>query len=175
MKIYLILFIVLFNKTNADNKLYSRFIGLIGPTRAGKSCFINTITGNNFAKVGDEEGESTTKASTIYEAKIDGFTEKEKFFILDSMGLGDFDRDAKGDFFSITDTLLTTINHLEKSEKGRKTLNAFLLFESLGNDSNNLNNSIKKLIAVFGDNIVKSIIVIFNKVHNAHLKRKNRC
>ena len=43
------------------------------------------ITTNNFAKVGDDSGDSTTKDHEIYESFIDGFPRKEKFKIVDSM------------------------------------------------------------------------------------------
>jgi predicted GTPase len=153
---------------NKKNLLNNRLILLVGPTRAGKSCFINTITGKNLTIVGDDSGESTTKVSTLYESKIDGFPEKLQFSIIDTMGLDDTEDTEFSDPIVIANTTLE-IRNITKNKMIE--VDAILVFESLTNDYNKLDNTLKKLKAAYGNDISEHIIVILNKNPKPHTMR----
>jgi GTPase SAR1 family protein len=166
---FILIFICLLNLYSSQrNLLQNRFLVLFGPTRAGKSCFINTITGQKFANVGDDSGESTTKVSHIYKSKIDGFPENGHFTLIDTMGLDDTEDSEFSDPSVICNTTLIMRDYMKVK---KIDLDAILVFESLTNDSNKLDNTLKKLFAVYGDNIAQSIIVILNKNPKPHPKR----
>jgi GTPase Era involved in 16S rRNA processing len=140
---------------------------LVGPTRSGKSCFINTISGKKFAMVGDDAGESTTKTGHIFESRIDGFDEKKQYHLVDTMGLDDTQESQLADHIIIANTTLFIRDLLEEK---KLPLDAILIFESLTNDSNQLEKTLKKLMTVF-DNINERSIIVFNKNPKPHPNR----
>jgi len=155
-------------QTNYDES--KMMILLLGPTRSGKSCFINTITSYNFAKTGDDSGDSTTKDHEIYESFIDGFSRREKYKIVDSMGLDDSDESGISDPMILASTL---IGIKEEIQKNNGILKSIYIFESLTNDSNQIQKTINKLKGAFGEEISKNIVVILNKNPNPNKRRLN--
>jgi GTPase Era involved in 16S rRNA processing len=167
---YFIILITLLNNSccNQNKFIKNKLILLVGPTRAGKSCFINTITGKNLTVVGHDSGESTTKLSHSYESKIDGFPEKSSFSLVDTMGLDDTEDSEFSDPMVISNTTL----EIRNITRSRLTdVDAILVFESLTNDYNKLDNTLKKLKAAYGQDISEHIIVILNKNPKPHPKR----
>jgi predicted GTPase len=158
--IFIILFISFLSNNYTYNSNANKIILILGPTRSGKSCFINTITGYNLAKVGDDSGDSTTKDHEIYESFIDGFPRPEKFKLVDSMGLDDSDESGLADPMILASTLYSL---REEMEKTNNILKSIYVFESLTNDSNQIQKTIKKIKAVFGEEISKNIVVLLNK------------
>jgi GTPase SAR1 family protein len=158
MKIIIFICLILFSNYQALEK--DDLIVLLGPSAAGKSCFINTITNSKHAKVGDDSGESTTKIEEIFRSKIDGFNNNIKINLMDTMGLEDTNESALNDPMILTGIIFKIQEMLKKTQKNLK---AILIFESLSNDTNKLENTIKKVKAIFGNSITSNIIVVLNK------------
>jgi tRNA U34 5-carboxymethylaminomethyl modifying GTPase MnmE/TrmE len=144
---------------------------LMGPTRAGKSCFINTITARNLTIVGDDAGDSTTKTNELYTSKIDGFDMKKDFNLVDTMGLNDSEESEFADNIIFANTLVFIKNIMKSNNR---SLDSILIFESLTNDSNQLGKTIKKLIVIFGEQVSRNSIVVLNKNPRPNEKRIKR-
>ncbi|TNV79050.1 hypothetical protein FGO68_gene8470 [Halteria grandinella] len=124
-----------------------------GPTRAGKSSFINKMANKHLARVGEDQGESTTTEVSIHTGIVKGCHLR----LFDTPGLND----SKLRFSDKELQEKVKITLLEHSEKGQ--LDALLLFESCYSDSNQLRNTLNKAQQLFGTFFRKSAVVIFTK------------
>jgi GTPase SAR1 family protein len=170
---FLVIFtcLMLLITTNCNSVILNKLIILIGPSRSGKSCFINTITAKYLTVVGDDSGESTTKHSMIFVSAIDGFPEKDPFILIDTIGLDDSEESEYADPANLANQILA----LEKITQTKNIdVGAILVFESLKSDKNKLNNTLEKIKSVFGDQINENIIVVLNKKPKPHPKRLER-
>jgi putative ribosome biogenesis GTPase RsgA len=158
-------------QSSSHNQNNIPMIVLAGPTRAGKSCFINMITKKELTTVGDDSGDSTTKESKIFISKIDGFPSNNYYKLIDTMGLDDTDESGLGDPIILSNILKQLKNEMEKTNS---ILKALYVFESLTNDANQLQKSIKKLKALFGEDISTIMVVILNKNPRPNKKRLDR-
>ena len=142
---------------------------LVGPTRAGKSTFINTILGRQVAEEGASKSfYSTTReianyceltANSTHQKVLnscipnDGNTQLILNF-MDTIGLGD----VKVEY---TDE---EIQELVKAELIEKTLctkiDAVLLFENPNSPSIQINQTYLKITNIFGPTVAESTIVV---------------
>jgi len=171
--IILIIFSHIFVMNKAQNndlgyKRQKKMILFIGPTRAGKSCFINMITGKNLTLVGDDSGDSTTKEYNIYESIVDGFPTREKYKLIDMIGLDDSDESGLADPIILANLLYGL---KEEMENTTSILKSIYVFESLTNDANQVQKTIKKLKAVFGEDVGNNIVAVFIKNPRPSKKR----
>ena len=99
-----------------------------GPTRAGKSSFLNTISKKLLCEVGNKIKEGTTIDVTPYDFTIKFNGENQMMLIFDVPGI--FDTRLRVTNNQINEKI--KIGILEKTEKS--SLDAILVFESCAND-----------------------------------------
>jgi GTP-binding protein EngB required for normal cell division len=136
-----------------------------GPTRVGKSSFINTYSGQHLVDVGDERGISTTSVVSVYNVVPVGRT-AALTSIVDVPGLDDtrLEQSNKQIRHKIEIALL---------ERFTCELDAVLVFQSLAGDSMTMLISLVQLQQLFGQEITTSVVVVFTKETNSAAKKSH--
>jgi hypothetical protein len=152
VKIFLlqfILFIVpVFSEISDLNKNNSRefTILLLGQTRSGKSCFVNSILGKNLAKIGSEDGEPTTEKMSNFTAKLEN---NILLNLIDTKGL----ENSPSDLFTLYEVINSTANKIN--------IDSIFYLYSLTSEANTLKSDLEKIKFIFGG--LKNLNIIFTK------------
>jgi hypothetical protein len=150
----LTLITTLFGSINSVDKY---MITLFGYQRSGRSCFINKFLKmdfDNFAKIGDDDGEITTYDLGYYDGTNQYLYEKE-FTLIDTKG---FENNLKNDYA----TLYSTISQITRNNSVDK-IHAWLFFYSINHELNTVERDFKILKSILGEEILNHLIVIFTK------------
>jgi GTP-binding protein EngB required for normal cell division len=132
---------------------------LLGQSRSGKSCFVNSILNKKLAKVGSDDGEPTTEKMSFYSGIL-----KDKIIVnlIDTKGLDSSSRDLLN-LYEIT-------NSLENKTK----IDLILYFYSLTSESKTLKSDLEKIKFIFGNLSNLEIILTkaekINKTYNKYIQ-----
>lgn len=145
----------------------SRHIALFGPSQAGKSSFINTISRSELAAVGAGAGLSVTQECQEYCLWDSMLFPGETIHIIDVPGFGD-NFSGTTDYAileMIRDSVTKTLqaNLLETSTEQKSTIDGIILFEPLDNDSCRLHRTFELAKLLFGDSVFNSAVLLFSK------------
>ncbi|TNV82871.1 hypothetical protein FGO68_gene13767 [Halteria grandinella] len=126
---------------------------ILGNTRAGKSTFINTMTGTQSAEVGKGFGQSTTSSSKAYTAIL---PTGQEVSLIDNAGFNDSRAISNSD---IKDGIFKAI----VKGNSKNTIDAVLLFQSCQTDFFSFQDLAKKAKQIFGPSIRNQLVVVFTK------------
>jgi GTP-binding protein EngB required for normal cell division len=140
--------------TNAQvNRNDAVTILLLGQIRSGKSCFANSLFNKEIAQVGSEDGDPTTKSTTLYQ---DVFGEDKLYLnLIDTEGLDNSVKDLEN-LYSLSEFL-----HKNQTIAYEIKVDYIFLFLSLNSESKSLKSDIQKIKFIFGS--VKGIEIILTK------------
>jgi len=125
---------------------------VFGPTRYGKSKLINDLLGNDYARIGEENGQSTTKHPRLYTGKTPlGYYVN----FVDSPGIYDNTGISEAQIKKEISDMIALKTNADSI--------TILLVESLSESSIQIPNTLKRIIDIFGSNCISSIIIVVTK------------
>jgi hypothetical protein len=145
----------------------SKIFLLYGRTQAGKTTVAKFLSNNMNLKVGEfDVGESTTNNITPIIFSNPNFCNGETVLFLDSIGYDDSSINFSDKF--IQDRIASELLHNTNSSH----LDGIILVDSAKHDTDSIVNSVKRLVLIFGSDIVNSISVLVTKTNAVSDKQK---
>jgi len=130
---------------------------LFGPSRAGKSSFINTLAGRTLALVGGVNNESTTSSVTSYNITVQIQNNNNSLLLIDVPGIDD--SKLRMSNTEIKDRIEENILSLTTQD----SLSCILVFESLASEPSHLRSTLCTLEELLGANYKQSVVVVLTK------------
>lgn len=130
---------------------------LFGPSRAGKSSFINTLARRTLAPIGSASNESTTISVTPYNISVRTQNNNNNLLLIDIPGINDSKlRMSNAEINARVEEKILSLTTQD-------SLSCILVFESLASQPSHLRSTLCALEGLLGANYKQSVVVVLTK------------